>query len=533
MKKTVNIFSLITLIFIFSCADPYEKDLTLAYEELPVSKVLESETERFSLWVELLKETGLYTTLNLQSNYTVFAPENSGVERYLVNNNYSSIKDIPSDVAKHLVKYHVISGNKFSQSLFSNGVIPDTTATGDFLSIEMRAGGLNAIYVNGESRITQLDISATNGVIHALENVLNPISETIWDVINRAKYTIFKELVEKTGYNDELKIVNYQVENQNNNISQQKRKFFTCFIIPDEIYKKLNINSADDLIKLLNEDDKNYKDKSNLLNQYVAYHLLDQQLDFNTLSTFSGDDKSKNIQTLAKNQLINFSQISEALFVNSNSEEGALSIIETNINAKNGVAHEVNGLMLVSVPPITTVLWELTEYSDISALFPSEYRQAGLTYTFQETIKVGDVNCYNWEAIPTDRNNSAVYYYVANKNSAVQWGMKNHDCLVFRGGLSGWIDLETPTIVKGKYTMKIRYYSANAATKYGKFLTILNGEYIGGEIATHGSSTTTAKLETATIGVVEFNETTSHKVRLLASDDGMLYLDYIEFVPVK
>lgn len=533
MNKVASIILLVIFGFAGACSDPYESDITPAYDELPVVGVLESEPDRFSMWVDLLKTAGLYSTMNLKANYTCFVPENEAISQYLAAKQYSSVSAIPVEEAKHLVKYHTIAGTQYTQSLFSNGVIPDTTATGDFISIEMRMGGLEAIYVNGEARISQLDISATNGVIHSIEKVLNPVMETIWDKLNQSQYSIFKKAVELTGYNQDLNVVNYTELNPETGVYQSKRRFYSCFAVSDATYKKEGVEDITQLTTLLGAEDNDYTEKTNPLKQYVAYHLLDQQLDFSVLATFSDESKSKNISTLAQNELINFSQRGDSLVINYDEETKGLSILESNINTKNGVMHEVNGIMPIAVPPITTVTWELTDYSDISALFPSNYRQAGLTSTFNESIKVGDVTCYEWEAIPSDRNNSAVSYYVANKNNKVPWGMMNHDCLVFRGGLYGWIQMESPAIVKGTYTMKVRYYSINSATRYGKFLTILDGKYLGSEIATHGSSSTTAQLQTTTIGKVTFEETSTHIVRLLASDDSAIYIDYIEFVPVK
>lgn len=532
MNKISSIILLIVMKGICSCSDPYKADITPAYDELPVVDILKSEPERFSLWVELLEHAGLAATLNLNATYTCFVPENEALSQYLTDNKISSISDIPVEDAKLLVKYHTIAGTQYTQSLFSNGVIPDSTASGDFLSIELRDGGLQFIYVNAEARISQLDIPATNGVIHSLDRVLTPVVETIWDKLNSDRYSILKEAVELTGYSKVLNEVNYTDYNSETGALQYKRRFFTCFTVSNKTYNDNGIQNIDQLITSLNTSDSNYISEKNRLNQYVAYHLLDQQLDFSMLATFPDESTSKNISTLAKNELLNISQQTDSLVINNNETEKII-ITEANINAKNGVLHEVDGLMTIKTPPVTTVIWELTDYSDLAALFPSNYRRSGLTSTFRGNIEVGNVTCYKWEAIPSDKNNSAVIYYVANKNDAVPYGMTNHDCLAFNGGLYGWLQMESPTVVKGTYTMKVSYYSLNSSTRYGKFLTILDGAYIGSEIATHGVSTTMAKLQTTTIGTVTFDETTTHTLRLLSSDGFLIYLDNITFEPVK
>ena len=73
MKKYILI--LFMGLLLFSCNDPYEGTTFTAYEELPISSYLASRPDDFSMWVDLLKYSNLYNTLNLQTAYTVFAPD--------------------------------------------------------------------------------------------------------------------------------------------------------------------------------------------------------------------------------------------------------------------------------------------------------------------------------------------------------------------------------------------------------------------------------------------------------------------------
>ncbi|MCA1745766.1 MAG: DUF5108 domain-containing protein, partial [Bacteroidales bacterium] len=313
----------------------------------------------------------------------------------------------------------------------------------------------------------------------------------------------------------------------------QKRRFLTSFVVDNTAFAEEGIASVEALIEHLDAGASGYSQENNPLYLYVAYHILVQQLDFSMLSSFPEDSESKNIPTLAPNELINLSQRGDSLVFNYTPEEVHRVIVEQNMNARNGIIHELSRVMEVQAPPAARIIWEPTDYADLSALFPSHYRRSGLTSTYREYIEQGSVQSYQWEAIPSDRVNLSVSYYVANRNDAVPYGMMNYDALVFQGGLYGWIEMETPAIVKGTYDLKVRYYSINSATRYGKFLTILDGSYIGSEIATHGASTTTARLQTTTIGRVTFEETTPHVLRILASDNFAIYLDYFEFVPVE
>jgi uncharacterized surface protein with fasciclin (FAS1) repeats len=534
MNKIFFIFLAVGVFVVNACSDPFESEITAAYEDFPVVGVLEKSPENFSSWVELIQHAGLKQTLNLNANYTCFVPDNEAVGAFLADRNLSSVTGLSIDEARNLVKFHTIAGTEYSQSLFANGVLPDTTATGDYLSIELRPGGLDSVFINNEARILQMDIRAINGIIHSIDHVLTPVVETIWDKIsNNKQFSVFRDAVALTGFDALLNEVSYMDENDVTGAIIQKRRFLTSFLVNDMAYAAEGISSVEGLTDFLNAGETGYSQEDNPLYLYVAYHILDQQLDFTMLSAFPEESASKNIATLAPNELINLSQRGDALVFNYTEGEANRVIVQQNMNARNGMVHELSSVMPIQAPPAARIIWEPTDYADISALFPSNYRRSGLTSTFQEYIQEGSVSSYQWEAIPSDRVNLAVSYYVANRNDAVPYSMMNYDALVFDGGLYGWIEMETPAIVKGTYDLKVRYYSINSSARYGKFLTILDGAYLGSEISTHGASSTTAKMQTTTIGRVTFEETTPHVLRILASDNYAIYLDYFEFVPVE
>jgi uncharacterized surface protein with fasciclin (FAS1) repeats len=525
MKKLLIIPLLILAVF-FSC-DPYEGTITPAFKGLPISSLLEKDSAKYSQWVGILKNSDLFNTLNLSANYTCFVPNDSAVTEYLKRNSYASINDIPVAEAKYLVKYHTIKGKIYQQSLFENGVIPDTTATGDFLTIEMRGGGLNAIYVNGEAHIAKLDIIATNGVIHVVDDVLTPVTETIWQKMEKPEYSIMKEAIQATGYNQLLNTIFANELNPTTGQYAQRKKSYTFFAVPNDVFAAKGITNFEGLKSTLGVTETNYADKTNGLNRYVAYHILGLSSDLALLSTFPANETSKNIQTLAENQLINVTLLGDNVKLNS-----SVSLRKYNINTKNGVLHEVDDVMPVVVPAQTTVRWELTDYSDVASLFASTYRKIG-TSTVTSAIKKGEVTSYNWEATPSDKNNNAVKYLVRGQSDNTYVDLINNDCLVLELGLYGWVEMITPTIIAGKYNMKVVYLSRASSTQNGKFIAIFDGNNMGSEIATHGASAIKAEMRTSSLGQVTFTETTTHKLRLLAADNVALYIDYIIFEKVN
>ncbi|MFA9392144.1 MAG: fasciclin domain-containing protein [Prolixibacteraceae bacterium] len=531
MKNITIILLLFALMY--ACHDPYEDQITPAYEFYPAATYMSMDST-FSVWVDLLKYTNLYNTLNLSANYTCFVPDDEAMEAYLKTKGFTGVSDIPLEEAIYLVKYHTIPGTEYSQSLFDNGVLADTTATGDFLSIEIREGGLNAIYVNGEARIKQLDLDVTNGIIHVLEKVLSPVTETIWQKLDAPEYSLFKEAVSTSGYADLLNTITKSELNVTTGVTSLRKKYYTLFAVSNDRYAEFGIQSLTQLENYLLENSENSKTGSEELSRYIAYHILEQQVDFDALATFSGTSSSKNLETKAPNELINVSVNGEFLYLNQDTASGTFTtIVEENISCKNGVIHNLSAPLTVITPPITTVIWELTDYSDLASLFSNVYRKSTVSSTSTSYISPGDVTCYDWAAIPSSNNDHAVAYLVANKNDAVRYEMVNYDCIYLDLGLYGWIDMESPALIKGNYTVNVSFYSLAAPSEYGKFLLILDGEYFGSEISTHGRSATKTQNVKVKVGEVAFSETATHSFRILAGDDIGFYIDYIEFKPVN
>lgn len=508
----------------FACTDPYEDNITPAYDELPIANLMEAEPSgTYTQWVQILKNTDLFNTMNLDDSYTCFVPCDSGVQLYLNKNGWASVDDIPLADAIYLVKYHTIVGKIIEQSSFDNGVISDTTATGDNLSIEIRSGGLNSIYVNGESRIAKLDISATNGVIHLLDDVITPITETLWEKLVNGNYSIMEEAVSLTGYSDELNTSYTSVVV--NNVSIMKKMSYTLFSVSDDVFAQKGINSVADLCAMLGAD-ANYTNANNKLNQFVAYHILDQQLDYSLLSSFPEGSTSQNVQTMASNQLINFSMPSSELLINS-----SIKFVSSNTNTKNGMMHTLDDIMVVTTPPQISVVWELTDYSDLASLMTSYRTLSSSTST--TPIVSGSLSSVNWTSVPTSNKDVSVSYLVRGKSDETYSGLVNYDALVLNLGIYGWVDLVSPTIISGDYNVSITYLSRVGTSLSGKLNVSVDGSAVGSEFSTHGYSSIKTEMHTTNLGKVSFSETTSHTIRIMSTDKVSTYIDYIKFEPVN
>jgi len=528
MKKLINLLIVSTLI-LCSCADPFANSIySNTASKLPAATYMEkTDSLNVSLWVDLLKYTDLYNTINLQANYTCFVPNNTAMQAYLVKKGVTSVSQLNIADAKLLVKYHTIKGNLYNSIDFSDGVIPDTTATGDYLSTAFLPND-GAIQLNMEGTILKT-IQVTNAYIHVISKVLTPVTETIWDKMQAPEFSIFKQAIETTGFKDRLNTIITRDTTGGYYVTHKYR--YTLFAIPNTVFNAKGITDVNSLATYLSAA-SDYTSPQNALNSYVAYHLLNQQVSYSDLSSFSQNDtvRSKNMSTMAPNQLINIKDLSKVLYINYDAKSSTgVRLTVINSNCKNGVMHVVDGLMPIASPKPTKIQWELTDYSELGSIIPN-YRVASGTSTYTYYLPPSVLTCYTWLSVPESK--SGLYYTIANKNEAVKIKAIHADYLALSLGMFGWVEMQSPTIVTGKYNMYIEHFNKQNAVIAGKLSFIIDGNFVGNQVTTTGSSAKADAFVKTLVGTVTFTSTTTHKLRILSGDTFESLLDCLTFEPI-
>lgn len=118
----------------------------------------------FSTFVAALKAAGLIEAWSGKGPFTVFAPTDEAFKRLSPGAYDALLKD--TGKLKAVLNYHVVSGTFMAKDVRPGEVM---TLQGSTLT----ATGSPDVKVNG-SRVTQADIVATNGVIHAIDAVIVP-----------------------------------------------------------------------------------------------------------------------------------------------------------------------------------------------------------------------------------------------------------------------------------------------------------------------------------------------------------------------
>lgn len=119
----------------------------------------------FATLYSLLERAGLTVALDGTDNYTVFAPTEDAFAA-LPSGTLDNLTDAQ---VEQILKYHVIEGEVTSSDLSASQSA--ASLLGDNLYIEKDGGNVT---VNGTAQVTNADVMATNGVIHAVNQVLLP-----------------------------------------------------------------------------------------------------------------------------------------------------------------------------------------------------------------------------------------------------------------------------------------------------------------------------------------------------------------------
>ncbi len=459
--------------------------------------------ETYSEFSDLLERSEVLGLLNAYGKYTCFAPTNEAMYAYYESQGRSSLDDFPQDSLYIIAYDHIIKDYEVETDDFTQGFISHLTMSGRYISVSYDGGSSGIDYtINGSSLITSKNIEVHNGIIHQIDEVLNPTSNTLVEAINYdTRFSLFDEALDSTGLASELMAVkdeSYEVPadmyselNGTGNgiggivyVPKERKYGFTALIESDETFAANGINNLDDLIAYAKEVyDEVYPedagitdltDRSNSLNRFVAYHLINKKIPKqyflqkydNTGSTYDEDasthsiktyDMYEYIETMCPNTLLEVRTLrpSEYDIFNMNEETGdAIRIADDNYDndAINGVYHEIDGILTYSLETATMISSKKLRM-DAASFFPE------LT---NNSMRVGhespDYNCISYkfpdgyiERVETDDQSTFGYINADDRFCDYQG-----DEVFLNWGLYD-ITITTPSIPAGTYEVRFGY----------------------------------------------------------------------------
>jgi uncharacterized surface protein with fasciclin (FAS1) repeats len=126
-----------------------------------------SEDESFSVLVQAVKAAGLVETLSGSGEYTVFAPTNEAFAALPAGTLEALLESENRDVLTRILKYHVVLGAANSTEITAGQF---KTAAGTPVAIDITNGTVQV----GNAEVIAVDLEASNGVIHTINQVILP-----------------------------------------------------------------------------------------------------------------------------------------------------------------------------------------------------------------------------------------------------------------------------------------------------------------------------------------------------------------------
>lgn len=156
-----------------------KRETTASNEDADKTTIVDiaAADDRFSTLVSLVKAADLAETLSAEGPYTVFAPTNDAFAALPAEKvEYLQSEDGREDLTS-ILKAHVVEGRLMADEITEAGL--DVRSLSD-QRIDITSEWDGTITVDGAT-VVKGDIEADNGVIHVIDTVIVPQSETTSD----------------------------------------------------------------------------------------------------------------------------------------------------------------------------------------------------------------------------------------------------------------------------------------------------------------------------------------------------------------
>ena len=281
------------------------------------------EDGRFTTLVAAVTAADLADTLS-GGSWTVFAPTDDAFAKLGLNADNIASAFSEAELTNILL-YRVLSGEVSSSKA--------QAAVGDIIMANGEKAGLKVfngnIYINDDAKVIIPDVTAANGVIHAVDTVIlgpwprsadtaaaattssttTATGSTIVDIaVNDGRFTTLVAAVKAAGLVDTLS-------------SGQ----WTVFAPTDDAFAKLGLN-ADNIATTFSEAE---------LTDILLYHVIAGEVNADKALTLLGD------VTMANGQKAGLKFYDGSIYVNDDAK-----VIIANVDASNGVIHAVDTVIL-------------------------------------------------------------------------------------------------------------------------------------------------------------------------------------------
>lgn len=296
-----NSFIAVLLLFTLQACGDDDGPTSSPNETGNIVEVAESNDD-FSNLVSALSDAGLVSTLEGDGPFTVFAPTNEAFANLDID-----LSELSNDQLVEILTHHVVVANIASGDL--DAIQSVETVSGD--NIFITANG--EVVVNDIATVVTADVEASNGTIHAINNVLLPDSyQDVVGIISK-RYTLqaLEDAVVEAGLAGTL----------------HGDGPFTVFAPTNAAFDNVDTSG-------LSEQE---------LQDILEYHVLPQQI-------LSGDleaGSSSTVETV-NGATVEVDVDSEGNVTLTDQANNTYSVITVDLQGTNGVVHIIDGVLLPS-----------------------------------------------------------------------------------------------------------------------------------------------------------------------------------------
>lgn len=488
----LGIFSIIAWVCTFCAPEPVTWKIDSTKQV--ASDYINTHAE-FSEFAKLIKMNNLEALLGIRGPFTIMLPNNDAMFAYYKEKGKNSLEDFDASFLKSLVRTHLIA-NEISSGDVGLGAIRDTNAIGDYLVTEFQGSD---IILNKKSKIIDRDIRSANGYIHVIDKVIDPVTKDVYSMlVDDPSFKIFAEGLRISGLKDTLQVIYFSYG------KKVARTRFTILAVPDTVYQRYGINNVNDLIKWTGANADSVTYLNNPFYRYMEYHCLNGTYYLNSFSStlypILSSDNNISV-TIDTDYKINYDPKTKAYT--------AFNVPLSNIPAKNGAIHIIEGLLPVTQPEPTTIIFETTDFFD--------FKQGDYFQKYYAKFNDGE---HGFENIHWAGDYLQYHFKVAGGS-----GLIHEDCLQ----MIGWFSLSVtfPKVMKGKWEVSIFQPNWQDVTSCSVYIdgVMANNKYLGPRTGGTGGL--------QKIADVDFKTTTRHTIKLENFFYGMVFWDYVQFKPIK
>lgn len=287
----------------------------------------------------------LVDMLGTYGSYTVFAPTNAAVEKYLAERGLTSVEELSVADCDTIALNSIIEAAYFSTDV-NEGPYPKSNMLEHILSVNSyqewdaeKQDSVLAMYINQASLVTHADDSVANGVVHTVSTVVGSPNDLIGAVILKDPVCkLYSSALMVTGIMDTLQdhyvdetygwksdkdridscswtnpslLILTASGNERDNVAYPAKRYFnySVFLCPDSILlEKYGIETLDDLRAKAHElydpiypedaDVTDETDRRNALNRFISYHVIDRYGDYYSLTCMNNDQLQYNFNRM-------------------------------------------------------------------------------------------------------------------------------------------------------------------------------------------------------------------------------------------